>query len=412
MGDAINDFLGDSTRATVYRLGDWEVHPNACRVIGNGTEVKLSPRSMDVLVYLAERAGDVVTHEELIDAFWHGAISSPNAVHKCIAELRHAFGNCGGELAYIETVPKRGYRLVAPVSRIDANSDTNLLASASKSSLHEPIATTTNGTTHAPRPPARSRLFVVGVATTVLLVAAAASFDVGEMDHSASGRSSPKSLAVLRFRNVDQTLEHEYLGAGIANALTTQLSRAPGLAVASSERAFQHSVETESIQGIGKALDVQYVLDGSVQGSGDKLHASVVLYDARDGHQVYAYTHDEPFGRVLALQDKTIADVLSELEIQLDDRRAAEMRDWGTKNVKAYLAAVEGHVTRMRHDPISMRYGISLLRQAIQTDPAFVAAYEDLAAGLLDVTALSRDANLRESARQEVAQLRQSGNAN
>lgn len=95
----MNDFVGDTSRVTTYRVGDWHAHPTACRLVRNGSDIKLSPRNMDVLIYLAERAGEAVTHEELIAAFWHGAVSSPNAVHKCVAELRHAFGNGGGEPA-------------------------------------------------------------------------------------------------------------------------------------------------------------------------------------------------------------------------------------------------------------------------------------------------------------------------
>ena len=101
-------------------VGDWELQPNALLITRNGSATKLSPRAMDVLVYLAERAGETVTHEELLAAFWRGPNSATNSVHKTVADLRHALGNDAANPAYIETVPKRGYRLVVSVERIAA----------------------------------------------------------------------------------------------------------------------------------------------------------------------------------------------------------------------------------------------------------------------------------------------------
>src|SRR4029450_3639560 len=98
-----------------FRVGDWEAHPRSCRLVRNGTEIKLSPRSMEVLAHLAERAGSTVAHHELLEAFWRGTISTPNAIQKCVVELRRALGDGGGEPIYIETVPKRGDRLLAKV---------------------------------------------------------------------------------------------------------------------------------------------------------------------------------------------------------------------------------------------------------------------------------------------------------
>ena len=99
-------------------VGDWELQPNALLITRNGSATKLSPRAMDVLVYLAERAGETVTHDELLATFWRGTNSATNSVHKTVADLRHALGNDAANPAYIETVPKRGYRLVVPVERI------------------------------------------------------------------------------------------------------------------------------------------------------------------------------------------------------------------------------------------------------------------------------------------------------
>ena len=102
------------------RIGRIDVDPLGCSLSCNGTIAKLSPRAMNVLTYFIDHRQRTVTHEELLDAFWRGAISSTNAVHKCVSELRHALADLGDDQVRIETVPKRGYRLVAPIEQLDA----------------------------------------------------------------------------------------------------------------------------------------------------------------------------------------------------------------------------------------------------------------------------------------------------
>jgi len=96
-------------------IGEWVLHPDACRLVRGRHPVKLTPRATDVLTYLSERAGRVVRHAELLEAFWRGKASSANDLHMCISELRRAFGDDRVAPRYIETVSKRGYRLIAPV---------------------------------------------------------------------------------------------------------------------------------------------------------------------------------------------------------------------------------------------------------------------------------------------------------
>ncbi len=109
----------ESAKAPPYRIGEWHVDPLAGHLAHNNVTRKLGPRAMDVLTYLAERANTTVTHNELLDRFWRGSLTSTNAIHKCITDLRRAFNGSPEAQAHIETVPKRGYRLVAKVDQRD-----------------------------------------------------------------------------------------------------------------------------------------------------------------------------------------------------------------------------------------------------------------------------------------------------
>src|SRR3954468_10533612 len=97
------------------RIGEWTVEPALNQLSAPGRAVKVEPKAMEVLVYLADRAGKVASREELLDAIWRGAVVGDDALTQVIIKLRKALGD-----SYIETIPKRGYRLVAPVTRADA----------------------------------------------------------------------------------------------------------------------------------------------------------------------------------------------------------------------------------------------------------------------------------------------------
>lgn len=399
--------IADSSTRAPFRVGDWEAHPRSCRLVRNGAESKVSPRSMEVLVYLAERAGVAVTHDELLDAFWRGMISTPNAIQKCVVELRHALGHGGGEPTYIETVPKRGYRLVASVARLDAppGASVDIPAPIANGSA----AVTANVSKRATRVSPRGAWWLGALALTAIVgVAAVRIFDVQAISQRpAAALASPKSIAVIRFRNVDGSSDHAYLADGMASALLDALSKAPTLSVMDRGRSFTHSIANETIQAIGAELGVDHVLEGSVQVLGDRMRVSAALYRSSDGERLYVYRDEEPIAQFLHVQDKVVSNVLTALEIHLDDDQAAQMRHWGTTSVDAYLAALEADSFHRRFDQKSLQYAVQRFHAAIAFDPGFVLAYTLLARTLADLDLLTLDTTQRPALRDELVRLRE-----
>jgi DNA-binding winged helix-turn-helix (wHTH) protein/TolB-like protein len=412
------DIVGDSI-AERFRIADWEVDPSACRLTRNGVAVKVSPRSMEVLVYLARRSGETVSNDELLTAFWRGAISSPNAVHKVVTELRHALGDGDEGPVYIETVPKRGYRLVAPVARVEYGNGSVTTAAierpGSTPTSLPAVATAarTSGDRSATRPKPISvnhRAVVWAMLVAVIGIGTASAFIWGTKmtRDSATASSRPiRSLAVLRFRNIDGNADNDYLADGIATALLNQLTKAANIKVVDKERAFQHSLTHETVGSIANALDAEYVLDGTTQRTQDRIRASVTLYLAKDGSVIYSYSHDEPLDRLFVLQDKVVGDVLTELEVPLDEKSLTDMRDWGTKSVAAYLAAEEADHFLHLDEQQSLPYAAARFRDAIALDPGFVQAY----CGLSDTLGLlaygTADSATRDAVRREIQGLRE-----
>jgi DNA-binding winged helix-turn-helix (wHTH) protein len=102
-----------------FRIGEWRVEPRADRIVGPDKTTKIEPRVMQVLVYLADHAGEVVTRDEILQAVWEGTFVSDEVLTIAISKLRKAFGDDGNESAFIQTVPKKGYRLNASVSPVE-----------------------------------------------------------------------------------------------------------------------------------------------------------------------------------------------------------------------------------------------------------------------------------------------------
>ena len=112
MSDSHNN---DTNQRSDFRLNEWHVEPTSNRIRRNGESVGLQLLSMQVLVYLAERAGQAVSYDELLNALWPNRVAGEDAVHRRIADLRRNLGDDARQPRYIETIPKRGYRLVAKV---------------------------------------------------------------------------------------------------------------------------------------------------------------------------------------------------------------------------------------------------------------------------------------------------------
>ena len=189
-----------SEKVNKYRIGDWDVSLTSCTLSKGDVEVKVTPRSMDVLDCLAERHGEVVSHEELLGRFWQSTFTSDHAVHKVIAELRSALGDDAHQPRYIRTVPKRGYSLIAEVLRPQVPP--------------EALPQTTPGLLLESRPRLARALLdkwvlgAVGAATVVLALF------IRDADTKISNRDDVVRLAVLPFVNRGLNTENQFLTDG------------------------------------------------------------------------------------------------------------------------------------------------------------------------------------------------------
>jgi transcriptional activator of cad operon len=269
------------------RVGAWRVDSRAGQISRQGEVVRVEARTMKLLLCLAERAGEVVSVEELLDQVWSGVVVTPDSVYQAVASLRRLLGDDAKQPAYIATVPRLGYRMVATVSpwvdvvRIE--------------------------------PPRGTRRKVVMLLAGGAVIAIAL-IGLAFIKHSNSDHVPERSVAVLPFLDLTtQAMNEEYFADGMTEELIDKLSKIPGLRVPAPTASFFFKGKQLTVAQMASSLGVNYVLDGSVRKSDTTLRIAARLVRAADGYVVWSETYDRPSGDKLQVQDDIAREVAQEL---------------------------------------------------------------------------------------------------
>ncbi len=251
---------------------------------------------MRLLLCLAERAGEVVSIDELLDQVWSGVIVTPDSVYQAVASLRRQLGDDAKEPAYIATVPRLGYRMVATVT---------------------PWTDVPSAPIVSKR---RSRVLAIGAAVCLALAIAFLFYNkMLYIPRATATASAPqKSVAVLPFLDLtSQKMDEEYFADGMTEELIDRLSKIPGLRVPAPTSSFFFKGKKITIADIAKSLGVAYVLDGSVRKSSATLRVAARLIRANDGYVVWTETYDRPYDDKLAVQDEIASEVAKALSASI-----------------------------------------------------------------------------------------------
>ena len=350
------------------RIGQWLVEP-ALDVLRRGAEtVRLEPKAMELLVALASRPGQVVSREELLSAVWPGVVVSDEALSQVVTKLRKALGDDARVPTYIETISKRGYRLIAQVEPLEGGPTTERPAPARGRS----------------RPAVRAAvigaLLAFLAAGTYLWQAArqqSASPLLGESRNAADAdRASPlPTVTVTPFDSLSEDGAQIYLARGITADLTTDLSRLAGLRVIGASRVAGQAPDALP----PRQPAARYVVSGSVQRAGGQLKVNVRLTDSMSGQQLWSERYERAAGDLFVVQDEIVARLVSSLPIQMSEAERHRLARRYTHNLEAYDYFLRGQaalLTRARDDNETAR---EMYRKALALDPTFARAYAGLA---------------------------------
>jgi TolB-like protein/DNA-binding winged helix-turn-helix (wHTH) protein/Tfp pilus assembly protein PilF len=368
--------------------------------------LQITPKSFDVLRYMVEKAGSLVTQEELLEALWPNTFVNPEVLRKYILEIRRVLGDRVENPVFIETVTKRGYRFVAPVTEVSPTGTP--AGNATQEFAGPPTGLSVQEATSVKKT-LRNLAFPVFL---VLLVAAAI---VGYLWRARSSVNSPSSnntsIAVLPFADMSPGKDEEYFSDGLTEEMINDLAKVPGLKVVARSSAFQFKGKNEDLRSVGQKLGVANILEGSVRKDGNHVRISAALIKADDGFQLWSETYDRDVGQVLAAQDEIARAVSSALQVRLMSGETTAIPVAArTTNSAAYQAYLQGQYFIARgQDKEDLDQALSYAEQAIKLDAGYAPAWaqrsqvlESLAAvAMIDNTDGYRRA--RESAEKAIA---------
>lgn len=389
-----------------FEFGEFQLDVRERSLLRNGDAVPLTPKAFDTLVILVENAGSLVEKDEMMRAVWPDSFVEEIGLARNISVLRKALGEDAGEQQFIETVPKRGYRFTAPVREHVDDGVEMVFEQSSVSQTVEiyreystgddtPVAATRTAVVMTPEPSTsalpvtaqpvpiwKSNRSVTIFAISFIVVAAGLWFLFANRARPFD-KSKIKSIAVLPFKRLDTADDNERLGMGMADTLITRLSNIRELSIRPTRDVMRYEDGKQDIAEAGKALDVDAILDGSIQRAGDRVRVTVRLIHTQSKSQIWAGQFDEKLTDVFTMQDAISAQVATSLSLNLSDLERQRINKKYTEDVEAYQAYLKGRYFLNKQTREDLLKTIELFEQAIRLSPNYALAY----AGLADVYA-------------------------
>lgn len=372
---------------TPFNIGDWLVEPATCRLSRAGKAIKLEPKVMTVLVYLAKSPNTVISREELESEAWAGMVVSYDALTNTIIKLRKAFNDNPRQPTYIETVPKKGYRLIARVSVVPGAQEM-------------PVAEETDDTSsNAKDTPKSSKLIntysIIGgfLAIVVFVVLIGISKNESSLQqtlpessigHTDRVTNTKKSIVVLPFKNLNNDPDHEYFSDGITEDLITDLSKYQGMSVIARSTAFTYKNSNLDEKQIARELDVAYLLEGSIRRDQDYMLINVQLVDAASGTNMWAERYEEVVDNLFTIQSKVRNNIASALQVKLSKQEQDSLVFRYTNSTEAYDHFLRANALYKKHSKSDNQAAREYVERAIGIDKNFARAYSLLSLTRID----------------------------
>ena len=281
-------------------IGEWRIDPVSCEIARNGQTARLDARTMRLLLCLAEHSPETVSIDDLLAQVWPDVTVSSDSVYQAVATLRRALGDDPKNPAYIATIPRLGYRMLAEVR-------------PGTDGPGEPSCGPAADARSRPRFP--SLLLMTGVAAAVLVLAAGfLVYQRIQKPRQQPSLTTPavqaqQSVAVLPFLDLTAGMRNEEFADGMTEELIDRLSKIRDLHVPSATASFYFKNKQVALGEIAKNLGVAYVLDGSVRKSGTRLRIAARLVRAENAYVIWSETYDRPAGDLLNIQDDIAGEV-------------------------------------------------------------------------------------------------------
>jgi len=368
---------------TVYEFGEFRLDAGRRLLYARGgsTALAIKPKVLDALLYFVEHPGQLLEKDLLLTELWPGLVVEENNLTQTISALRVVLGETPGENRYLATVPGRGYHFVAPVVRLPEPSP----------SRQEPAAIVPP----LPSAPERARdpshrrplmAAILGLAVLGVVFLTYSGFARWRAAHetpppasaaaAAAAEPRARTVAVLPFENLSTDAENAYVAFGVAESVLHRLASTPDLMLIARTSSFSVGERPADVQEIGRKLNVRYLVEGSVQRSGERLRVTAQLIDATTGGHLWSLRFDRTVDDIFAVEDEIAKSIATALEVSLN----REQHPYASFGTDAYLAYLQARALLATTRVEDAERAIEHFKHAIEISPEFAAAYAGLAA--------------------------------
>jgi TolB-like protein/DNA-binding winged helix-turn-helix (wHTH) protein/Tfp pilus assembly protein PilF len=339
-----------------------------------GLRQKLGGQPFQILQALLERPQEIVTREELRQRIWPDNIfvDYELALKKAVNRLRQALGDSADSPHFIETIPRRGYRFIGVISpqSIPPESSEPRLTAATDSLERTAVQT---GVRLSWRLITAFSLFAIAA---LLLWLNTDKLRTRIFAHPRAVEIH--SIAVLPLENLSKDTNQDYFSDGITEALTTDLAQIGTLRVISRTSATHFKGSRETLPNIGRQLNVDAIIEGSVTRFEDRVRITAQLIDARSDRHLWARTYERDLKDILALQDEVARDIAAEIQIKLTPQEQSRLTAERKTSPRAYDAYLRGRYFWSQRNAEAITKAVGYFQQAVREDPDFAAAYSGL----------------------------------
>jgi len=361
----------------ILRFGVFEVELRSGELRKQGARIKLQEQPFQVLTVLLQRPGEVVTREELRNQNWPADtfVDFDNSLNTAINKLRDALGDSAESPRFIETLPRRGYRFIASVDGLDNDRDARDVRQSGEA-----------------RPAPRVLRWLVALLSLAVLAAGLFVWNLFHVrDRLASNMRARRihSLAVLPLTNLSGDPTQEYFSDGMTDALITGLAQMGSVKVISRTSVMRYKKTDKSLPEIARELNVDGIIEGSVQRSGDRVRITAQLIDGSTDRHLWSSSYDRDVRDVLALQSDLSQGIARQIEVALGPQGSSPV---ATRTVApaVYESYLKGRFELHNGDRAALQEALRHFQAAIDADPTFAPAYASLAATYSDLGTVSR----------------------
>jgi TolB-like protein/DNA-binding winged helix-turn-helix (wHTH) protein/Tfp pilus assembly protein PilF len=379
---------------SVVRFGTYEVSLQSSEVRKSGLRIRVQQQPMKLLEILLERPGEVVTREELRSRVWPAESFGDfdQALNIAIGKLRSALGDAAENPRFIETLPKRGYRFIADVSVVDADTRAKRpeAAAGGVTGSQEQEKTDSGhklqggGLAIVPKGrlwPTRRVIIALAAVLSLLILA------VWLFRPRGSPPTGIRSLAVLPLENLSGDAAQNYFADGMTDELITDLAQISALRVISRTSVMVYKGARKPLPQIARELNVDAVVEGTVLRSGDQVRITAQLIEASTDKHLWSQSYEGEVRDTLALQNRVAGAIADQIRINLTPQEQSALKKVKVVNPEAYESYLKGRYFWNKRTADGLKAALAYFNQAIEEDPKYAQAYS----GLADTYALLGD---------------------